>query len=178
MSFSKIFGGVKIIPVATFNDPEQAVRIARKLAAEGMPAIEVTLRTQRGLDCVRAIASALPDVIVGAGTVLTPQQMDDAAKAGARFLVSPGSSRELIEAVRRRRISQGDRARAAGPEVLPDRRRRPIERGKLSRASERVRGRRVVGGAEQCSRNAGLLVVSPTKIRIFSDIALGTAPVQ
>ena len=100
MSFSKIFGGVKIIPVATFNDPEQAVRIARKLAAEGMPAIEVTLRTQRGLDCVRAIASALPDVIVGAGTVLTPQQMDDAAKAGARFLVSPGSSRELIEAAR------------------------------------------------------------------------------
>ncbi len=199
MSFSKIFGGAKIIPVATFNDPEQAVRIARKLAAEGMPAIEVTLRTQRGLDCIRAIASALPDVIVGAGTVLTPQQMDDAAKAGARFLVSPGSSRELIEAarsghhawlpgvatpseamrmrrrglrspeilsrraVRRRRVSQGDRARAAGPEVLPDRRRRPIERGKLSRAAERVRGRRLVGGAEQCSRNAGLLVVSLDK---------------
>ena len=45
MSFSKIFGGVKIIPVATFDDPEQAVRIARKLAADGMPAIEVTLRT-------------------------------------------------------------------------------------------------------------------------------------
>ena len=100
MNFSKIFGGVKIIPVATFNDPEQAVRIARKLAAEGMPAIEVTLRTQRGLDSIRAIASALPDVIVGAGTVLTPQQMDDAAKAGARFLVSPGSSEELIEAAR------------------------------------------------------------------------------
>ena len=92
MSFSKIFGGVKIIPVATFDDPEQAVRIARKLAADGMPAIEVTLRTQRGLDCIRAIASALPDVIVGAGTVLTPQQMDDARKAGARFLVSPGST--------------------------------------------------------------------------------------
>jgi 2-dehydro-3-deoxyphosphogluconate aldolase / (4S)-4-hydroxy-2-oxoglutarate aldolase len=98
MSFSKIFGGAKIIPVATFNDPEHAVRIARKLAAEGMPAVEVTLRTQRGLDCIRAIASALPDVIVGAGTVLTPRQMDDAAKAGARFLVSPGSTRELLEA--------------------------------------------------------------------------------
>jgi 2-dehydro-3-deoxyphosphogluconate aldolase / (4S)-4-hydroxy-2-oxoglutarate aldolase len=100
MSFSKIFGGAKIIPVATFNDPEQAVRTARKLAAEGMPAVEVTLRTQRGLDCIRAIAAALPNVIVGAGTVLTPQQMDDAAKAGARFLVSPGSTRELIEAAR------------------------------------------------------------------------------
>jgi 2-dehydro-3-deoxyphosphogluconate aldolase / (4S)-4-hydroxy-2-oxoglutarate aldolase len=100
MSVNKILRGAKIIPIATFNDPEHAVRIARKLAAEGMPAIEVTLRTQRGLDCIRAIASALPDVIVGAGTVLTPQQMDDAAKAGARFLVSPGSGEELIEAAR------------------------------------------------------------------------------
>jgi 2-dehydro-3-deoxyphosphogluconate aldolase/(4S)-4-hydroxy-2-oxoglutarate aldolase len=100
MSFSKIFGSVKIIPVATFNDPEQAVRIARKLAAEGMPAVEVTLRTERGLDCIRAIAAALPDVIVGAGTVLTPRQMDDARSAGARFLVSPGSTRELLDAAR------------------------------------------------------------------------------
>lgn len=100
MNLSKIFGGVKIIPVATFEDPEQAVRVARKLAAGGMPAVEVTLRTMRGLECIRAIASALPDVIVGAGTVLTPQQMDDAAKAGARFLVSPGSTRELVEAAR------------------------------------------------------------------------------
>jgi 2-dehydro-3-deoxyphosphogluconate aldolase/(4S)-4-hydroxy-2-oxoglutarate aldolase len=100
MSFSRILSGVKIIPVATFNDPEHAVRIARKLAAEGMPAVEVTLRTQRGLDCIRAIASALPDVIVGAGTVLTPRQMDDAREAGARFLVSPGSTRELIEAAK------------------------------------------------------------------------------
>jgi 2-dehydro-3-deoxyphosphogluconate aldolase / (4S)-4-hydroxy-2-oxoglutarate aldolase len=100
MSFSKLLRGAKIIPVATFNDPEHAIRIARKLAAEGMPAIEVTLRTQHGLDCIRAIASALTDVIVGAGTVLTPQQMDDARKAGARFLVSPGSTPELIEAAK------------------------------------------------------------------------------
>jgi 2-dehydro-3-deoxyphosphogluconate aldolase/(4S)-4-hydroxy-2-oxoglutarate aldolase len=100
MSFSKIFGSTKIIPVATFDDPEQAVAISRKLAADGMPAVEVTLRTARGLDCIRAIASALPDVMVGAGTILTPQQMDDARKAGARFLVSPGSTRELVDAAR------------------------------------------------------------------------------
>jgi 2-dehydro-3-deoxyphosphogluconate aldolase/(4S)-4-hydroxy-2-oxoglutarate aldolase len=100
MNFSNIFGSVKIIPVATFDDPEQAVAISRKLAADGMPAVEVTLRTVRGLDCIRAIASALPDVVVGAGTILTPQQMDDARKAGARFLVSPGSTRELVDAAR------------------------------------------------------------------------------
>jgi 2-dehydro-3-deoxyphosphogluconate aldolase / (4S)-4-hydroxy-2-oxoglutarate aldolase len=98
MSFASIFGGTTIIPVATLNDPEQAVRIARKLADDGMGAIEVTLRTPRALDCIRAIVAALPDAIVGAGTVMTPQQMEDARKAGARFLVSPGSTRELVEA--------------------------------------------------------------------------------
>ena len=99
-SIATIFTGIKIIPVATFDDPQQAVAIAGKLAADGMPAVEVTLRTARGLDCIRAIASALPDVIVGAGTILTPQQMDDARKVGARFLVSPGSTRELVDAAR------------------------------------------------------------------------------
>jgi 2-dehydro-3-deoxyphosphogluconate aldolase/(4S)-4-hydroxy-2-oxoglutarate aldolase len=100
MNFNSLVGAARIIPVATLDAPEQAVRVAQKLAAEGMPAIEVTLRTPRALDCIRAIASALPDVIVGAGTILTPQHMDDARKAGARFLVSPGSTRELIEACR------------------------------------------------------------------------------
>lgn len=100
MSISTIFAGTTIIPVATFGLPEQAVRIARKLAEAGMPAVEVTLRTPHALECIRAIAAALPDVIVGAGTVLTPQQMEDARIAGARFLVSPGSTRELVACAR------------------------------------------------------------------------------
>jgi 2-dehydro-3-deoxyphosphogluconate aldolase/(4S)-4-hydroxy-2-oxoglutarate aldolase len=100
MNFGSIFCGATIIPVATLDEPEQALRIARKLAAGGMPAIEVTLRTPRALDCIRAIAAALPDVIIGAGTVLTPQHMDDARSAGAKFLVSPGSTRELVAAAR------------------------------------------------------------------------------
>lgn len=95
-----MFKGIRIIPVATLDDPDKAVRAAQKLAADGMPAIEVTFRTARALDCIRAIVSALPDAVVGAGTVLTPQQMDDARKAGARFLVSPGSTRELVAAAR------------------------------------------------------------------------------
>jgi 2-dehydro-3-deoxyphosphogluconate aldolase/(4S)-4-hydroxy-2-oxoglutarate aldolase len=100
MNLATLFTGIRIIPVATLDDPDQAVRVAQKLAADGMPAIEVTFRTARALDCIRAIAGALPDVIVGAGTVLAPQQMDDARKAGARFLVSPGSTRELVAAAR------------------------------------------------------------------------------
>jgi 2-dehydro-3-deoxyphosphogluconate aldolase / (4S)-4-hydroxy-2-oxoglutarate aldolase len=95
-----MFNGVRVIPVATLDDPDKAVQVAQTLADGGMPAIEVTFRTARALDCIRAIASALPNAIVGAGTVLTPRQMDDARKAGARFLVSPGSTRELVAAAR------------------------------------------------------------------------------
>ena len=95
-----MFKGIRVIPVATLDDPDKAVQVAQQLAANGMPAIEVTFRTARALDCIRAIASALPETIVGAGTVLTPQQMDEARKAGARFLVSPGSTRELVAAAR------------------------------------------------------------------------------
>lgn len=127
MSFSKLFAGITVIPVATLDDPARAVAIARKLATDGMPAIEVTFRTAQALDCIRAIASALPDVIVGAGTVLTPQQMDDALRAGARFLVSPGSTRELIDAARSGQhtwlpgvatVSEAMRMRRAGFEYL------------------------------------------------------------
>lgn len=100
MDPGKIFAGIKIIPVATFDDPEQAVRSAMKLMSDGMPAIEVTLRTPRALDCIRAIATSLPSAIIGAGTVLTPQQMAQARDAGARFVVSPGSTRELVAAAR------------------------------------------------------------------------------
>lgn len=97
MNFNSILGGATIIPVVTLDDPEQATRIARKLVADGMPAIEITLRSPHALDCIRAI-SALPGVIVGAGTVLTPHQMEEARNAGAQFLVSPGSTRELVAA--------------------------------------------------------------------------------
>lgn len=99
MTLKSILGSANIIPVVTLDDPEQAARIARKLAADGMPAVEITLRSPRALDCIRAI-SELPNIIAGAGTVLTPQQMDDARNAGARFLVSPGSTRELVAAAR------------------------------------------------------------------------------
>ena len=98
--FSKLIGGATIIPVLTLTDPDHAIRIARWLAADGMPAVEVTLRTSQALDCIRAITRALPDVIVGAGTVLRPEQMDEARKAGAQFLVSPGATAQLIDACR------------------------------------------------------------------------------
>ena len=95
-----LFGGSPVIPVLTVDDPQVAVDLARALVAGGLMAIEVTLRTPKALDCIRAIARDVPDALVGAGTVLAPRHMDEAISAGARFLVSPGATDELVKAAR------------------------------------------------------------------------------
>jgi 2-dehydro-3-deoxyphosphogluconate aldolase / (4S)-4-hydroxy-2-oxoglutarate aldolase len=91
-----LFRRYPVIPILTVHDPELTVGLARALAAGGLGAIEVTLRTPRALDCIRAVAAEVPDVLVGAGTILSARQMDEATAAGARFLVSPGTSDELV----------------------------------------------------------------------------------
>jgi len=89
-----------VIPVVTITDPRQSVPLARALVAGGVCAIEVTLRTPCALEAIRIIAAAVPDAVVGAGTVVEPQQIEAAMKAGARFLVSPGATERLIAAAR------------------------------------------------------------------------------
>lgn len=90
-----------VMPVVTIADPRQAVALARALVAGGVRAIEVTLRTTYALEAIHVIASEVPNAVVGAGTVIEPCQIEAALKAGARFLVSPGSTPNLIaEAVR------------------------------------------------------------------------------
>jgi 2-dehydro-3-deoxyphosphogluconate aldolase/(4S)-4-hydroxy-2-oxoglutarate aldolase len=76
------------------------VPLARALLAGGLPVIEVTLRTAAALDAVRAIAAEVPDVIVGAGTVVKPADVTQAVEAGADFLVTPGTSSDLARALR------------------------------------------------------------------------------
>jgi 2-dehydro-3-deoxyphosphogluconate aldolase / (4S)-4-hydroxy-2-oxoglutarate aldolase len=93
-----VFGRSPVIPVVTVDDPGLAVGLARALAAGGLTAIEVTLRTPAALDCIRAIVADGAGLVVGAGTVLDPRQMDEASAAGARFLVSPGATDRLIDA--------------------------------------------------------------------------------
>ncbi|CAM5477933.1 hypothetical protein SGRIM128S_07668 [Streptomyces griseomycini] len=88
------------MPVVVLEDAADAVPLARALVAGGLPAIEVTLRTPAALDAIRAIAGAVPEAVVGAGTVITPGQVDEAVGAGARFLVSPGWTDALLEAMR------------------------------------------------------------------------------
>jgi 2-dehydro-3-deoxyphosphogluconate aldolase/(4S)-4-hydroxy-2-oxoglutarate aldolase len=89
-----------VIPVVVVSDAADAVPLARALVAGGLPAIEVTLRTPAALDAIRAIAGEVPDAVVGAGTVLTPEQVKESVAAGARFLVSPGWTDVLLEAMR------------------------------------------------------------------------------
>lgn len=87
-----------VIPVLTVRDAEDGVAQARALVAGGLPAIEVTLRTAGALAAISAIRDAVPGAVVGAGTILTPEQIAKACAAGARFLVSPGASARLAQA--------------------------------------------------------------------------------
>ncbi|MFF0672234.1 bifunctional 4-hydroxy-2-oxoglutarate aldolase/2-dehydro-3-deoxy-phosphogluconate aldolase [Streptomyces tendae] len=89
-----------VVPVVVVDDLADAVPLARALVAGGLPAIEVTLRTPVALDAIRAIAGEVPGAVVGAGTVITPEQVADVVAAGARFLVSPGWTDVLLEAMR------------------------------------------------------------------------------
>lgn len=89
-----------VVPVVVLDDAEDAVPLARALVAGGLPAIEVTLRTPAAPDAIRAIADAVPEAVVGAGTVIDADGVRTAVEAGARFLVSPGWTDQLLGAMR------------------------------------------------------------------------------
>ena len=87
---------VPVVPVVVVDDLASAVPLARALVAGGLPVIELTLRTPVALDAIRVIADEVPEILVGAGTVLTPGQAKQAHDAGAQFLVSPGATPALL----------------------------------------------------------------------------------
>lgn len=89
-----------VIPVVVIDDAADAVPLARALVEGGLPAIEVTLRTPAALDAIRAIAAEVPEAVVGAGTVIAPSGVAAAVAAGARFLVGPGWTDALLDAMR------------------------------------------------------------------------------
>ncbi|MGA5164750.1 MULTISPECIES: bifunctional 4-hydroxy-2-oxoglutarate aldolase/2-dehydro-3-deoxy-phosphogluconate aldolase [Streptomyces] len=88
-----------VLPVVVVENAADAVPLARALVAGGLPAIEVTLRTPAALDAIRAIAAEVPGAVVGAGTVVSGRGVSDAVGAGARFLVSPGWTGGLLDAM-------------------------------------------------------------------------------
>lgn len=90
--------GQKVIPVLKIGKLADAVPLARALARGGLPAIEITLRTADALDAIRLVAAEVPEATVGAGTILDARQFEQAADAGARFIVSPGTTQALLDA--------------------------------------------------------------------------------
>lgn len=89
--------GLGIVPVIVIDNPDDALPLADALMEGGLPCAEVTFRTPAALEALRRMAAAHPELLVGAGTVLTPRQVDEARDAGARFIVSPGIDPAVVD---------------------------------------------------------------------------------
>lgn len=87
-----------VVPVLVIEDAASAVPLARALVAGGLKAIEITLRTPAALDAIRAVAAEVEGAVTGAGTILDADQYEEAVKAGSQFIVSPGTTGELLDA--------------------------------------------------------------------------------
>lgn len=93
-----------VMPVVVIDDAAHATSLARALLAGGVKTIEVTLRTPAALDAIRAIATETPEMIVGAGTVLSEDDLNAAVAAGAKYALSPGGTAKLLKAGRKAAI--------------------------------------------------------------------------
>lgn len=87
-----------IVPVIKIQNAEDAVPLAKAVYAGGIDIIEITFRTDAAEDAIRCIAEQAPEIVVGAGTVICLEQLEKAAKAGAKFVVSPGLNPNLVHA--------------------------------------------------------------------------------
>jgi 2-dehydro-3-deoxyphosphogluconate aldolase/(4S)-4-hydroxy-2-oxoglutarate aldolase len=92
--------GQPVIPVIRIEDARNAAPLARALARGGLPVIEITMRTPVALEAIRRAAGEVPEAVVGAGTILNARQFEEAAAAGSKFIVSPGASRQVLDAAR------------------------------------------------------------------------------
>lgn len=97
---SSVLDLATVLPVVVLEDADDAVPLARALVDGGLPAVEVTLRTEAAPEAVARIAAEVPEAVVGAGTVLGPAHVRTAVDAGARFLVSPGWTDRLLDGMR------------------------------------------------------------------------------
>ena len=91
-----------VVPLVQADDPAVAVETSRALHAGGLPVVEVVFRTDRALECLAAVASEVPDVVAGAGTVLSAEQATAAFEAGAKFIVSPGLDDDVVAVAQER----------------------------------------------------------------------------
>lgn len=97
ISPEQVYACSPVVPVMVINNVADAVPMAKALAAGGISIFEVTLRTTAALEAILAIATAMPEAMIGAGTIINTQQYDAAVAAGAKFAISPGYSKTLLE---------------------------------------------------------------------------------
>jgi 2-dehydro-3-deoxyphosphogluconate aldolase/(4S)-4-hydroxy-2-oxoglutarate aldolase len=98
-SLSSLLKGGLLLPIIQAEQPAQAVAIAKAMQQGGVTAVEVVLRTAAALDCISAIRAEVPELLTGAGTILSAKDARNAKAAGAQFLVSPASTPELLKAM-------------------------------------------------------------------------------
>ena len=100
MEFRENLKATRIVPVIVIKELGHAVPLAKALVEGGLDILEITLRTGAALEAIKAISGQVPGAIVGAGTVINAQQFAQAAQAGAKFVVSPGLTKEVVQASR------------------------------------------------------------------------------
>ena len=94
---NETIAGLGLVPVVVLQNPEDALPLAKALCAGGLPVAEVTFRTDAAEESIRRMAEEYPEMLGGAGTVLTVEQVDRAAAAGAKFIVAPGFDPEIVD---------------------------------------------------------------------------------
>src|SRR3970040_1475378 len=90
-------GELALVPVVKIEDAEDAPRLGKALMDGGLPCAEITFRTEAAEDAIRSITSTIPEIITGAGTVLTVDQARSAGEAGAQFIVAPGFNPRVVD---------------------------------------------------------------------------------
>lgn len=105
MGIKSLFPNRTIIPVVVLDRADDAVPLAQALLAGGITSMEITLRTAAGLAAIAAVVTHVPQMLVGVGTVMNPQQMQAAADAGARFQMSPGFLESLADYATQKQIA-------------------------------------------------------------------------
>lgn len=96
---------IRIVPVIAINNADDAVPLAKTLVDNGLPCAEITFRTDAAASAIRQMRDAYPELLIGAGTVLTPAQVDAAIDAGADFIVSPGLNPTTVKHCQQRGIA-------------------------------------------------------------------------
>ncbi|HGE6007570.1 TPA: bifunctional 4-hydroxy-2-oxoglutarate aldolase/2-dehydro-3-deoxy-phosphogluconate aldolase [Vibrio cholerae] len=105
MTIEQRLRAIKIVPVIAINDVARALPLAKVLVENGLPCAEVTFRTAAAAESIRIMREAYPDLLIGAGTVLTTAQVDEAIAAGADFIVSPGLNPTTVKYCQQRNIA-------------------------------------------------------------------------